>query len=515
MDTRSVAADVGRFLVAQGATLTPHAAAGLGLLDRLADLLDAGPSLVDAKGVDGCTPLHFSRDVETAKLLLERGARVDARDEDHKSTPAQWLIGEATEVARFLLERGAAPDIFLAAALGDRGLAEKLIDSNRGCLAHRIGRLPEFPPIGHKGRGGTIYQWTLAFNFSPHQIALLKGHEELFDFMYENSGTPTRLLVSCVLGRRREAEAIAARNPGLVASLPAVDHELVARYCWETNTNFEAVKLMLDIGFPVAHPERSHGYSPLHNAAWAGSADLVDLLIERGHPVDLMDPGYKATPLGFAIYDCTVEKRHPEGGFGRVVKSLIEAGSPWDALEYPTGDARIDEVLQPLMLQRVEGAALLGDEEAMTHLLGVNPGPDELTKALAGAAKGGHAALCRRLLAAGAAVNGATGPHRITPLMYGASSASRGTVALLLENGADIEGKDGNGSTALHIAIEYGAGLETIELLLRSGASAQIETPNEFGRTPLRAALERGRGEIVQLLLKFQRAKSGSGNQNG
>jgi ankyrin repeat protein len=506
MGTRCVDPGVGRFLVEQGATLTAHAAAGLGLVDRLADLLGADPSLIDAKGVDACTPLHFSRDVETARLLLERGARVDARDEDHDSTPAQWLIGEAPEVVRFLLERGAAPDIFLAAALGDRGLAERLIDSNPGCLAHRIGRLPEFPPIGHKGRGGTIYQWTLAFNSYAHQVALLKGHDELFDFLYQNSDTPTRLLVSCVLGRRREAEAIVARNPGLVASLPAADHELVARYCWETNTNFEAVKLMLDIGFPVAHPETSHGYSPLHNAAWEGSADLVDLLIERGHPLDLVDPRYKATPLGYAIYDCTVEKRHPEGEFGRVVKSLIEAGGPWDALEYPTGDARIDEVLLPRMHQRVDGAALFGEEATVTQLLGPSPAPDELTKALAGAAKGGHSALCRRLLAAGAAVNGAAGPHQVTPLMYAACSASHQTVALLLEHGANVEGKDVHGSTALHMAIRHGADLETIELLLRSGASALIETPNEFGHTPLHIAHEKGREETLQLLREFQRS---------
>jgi hypothetical protein len=73
------------------------------------------------------------------RLLLEHGARIDARDEDHESTPAQWLVGDAPDVARFLLERGATPDIFLAAALGDRGLAEELIDANRGCLTHRIG----------------------------------------------------------------------------------------------------------------------------------------------------------------------------------------------------------------------------------------------------------------------------------------------------------------------------------------------------------------------------------------
>ena len=63
-----------------------HAAAGLGLIDRLDEMLAGDPSLIDAKGGDGCTPLHFARDVATAALLLKHGARVDARDEDHEST---------------------------------------------------------------------------------------------------------------------------------------------------------------------------------------------------------------------------------------------------------------------------------------------------------------------------------------------------------------------------------------------------------------------------------------------
>jgi hypothetical protein len=248
-------------------------------------------------------------------------------------------------VARFLLQRGAKPDIFLAAALGDIVLAERLIAEDRGCLTHRISKPPEFPPLGHKGRGGTIYQWTLRFNSYPHQIALMKGHPVMFDFLYTESDTATRLLVNCVLARRAEAEAIAKERPEIVPELPDVDRELVAKYCWETNTNYEAVKLMLDLGFPVAHPERTHGYTPLHNAAWAGSGDLVDLLIARGHPVDIRDPAYDATPLGYALHDCLVEKRHPEGEFARVVRSLLEAGSPLNNVKYPTGDAELDEIL--------------------------------------------------------------------------------------------------------------------------------------------------------------------------
>jgi hypothetical protein len=330
----------------QNADQAVHDAARAGLTDELAEMLAVDASLVDAKGMDARTPLHCAGTVPVAALLLDHGARIDARDEDHDSTPAQWRIREAPDVSRFLLERGAKADIFLAAALGDLALAEKLVSEDRACPAQRIGKAPEFPPIG-QGRGGTIYQWTLRFNSYPHQIALMKGHPAMFDFLYAESDTATRLLVNCLLARRAEAEAIAREHPEIVRELPDVDRELVAKYCWETNTNYEAVKLMLDLGFPVAHPERSHGYTPLHNAAWAGSGDLVELLIARGHPVDIRDPGYDATPLGYALHDWLVEKRHPEGEFARVVKALLDAGSPVAGVKYPTGDAAADELLRP------------------------------------------------------------------------------------------------------------------------------------------------------------------------
>ena len=72
----------------------------------------------------------------------------------------------------------------------------------------------------------------------------------------------------------------------------------------------------------------------------------MELLIARGHPVDIRDPGQDATPLGWALYDCLVEKRHPEGEFARVVKALAEAGSPLTGIEYPTGDEAVDKVLR-------------------------------------------------------------------------------------------------------------------------------------------------------------------------
>jgi ankyrin repeat protein len=338
-----------RFLVDRGAPLSVHAASGFGFTEDLEKILAGDPALVHAKGGDGCTPLHFARDVQTAELLVRNGAAVDARDDDHDSTPAQWRIGDAPEVSRFLLEIGGQPDIFVATALGDSALIARLISKDPHCVAHRIGRLPEFPPLGYEKRGGTILQWALAFNSYPHQIALAKGRADLFDLLHHASDPQTRLLVCCVLARREEAEEIVREQPGIVAALADADLELMPRYCWETNINYEAVRLMLDLGFPIAQTERSHGYSSLHNAAWAGDVGLVDLLLSRGHPVDLRDPVYNATPLGFALHDCLVEKRHPEGEFAQVVESLLKAGSPWDKKVLPSGNPDIDAVLEKFL----------------------------------------------------------------------------------------------------------------------------------------------------------------------
>jgi hypothetical protein len=339
--------EVAEHLVQRGAVLSPHAASALGLVERLRDLLDRQPDLVHAKGGDGCRPLHFSRNVATARRLLERGADLDPRDDDHDSTPAQWRIGDAPEVSRFLLEHGAGADLFLAAGLGDLGLAERLVREDPACTTHRIGnnRGP-FPGIGSRGRGGSIYQWTLGFNQSAQEIAHRRGHRRLYEFLMAHTPPRHQLLVACALEDRSLAESLVARTPGLVDGLDAEDRTLLAKYCWETNLRIEAVRLMLDLDFPVDVPESNHGFMPLHNAAWCGDAPLVELLLRHGHPLDRRDPAYNATALGYAIHSGVTARRHPEGDFPAVVRLLLEAGVPLDPHQYPSGDPRIDTVIE-------------------------------------------------------------------------------------------------------------------------------------------------------------------------
>jgi len=69
-------------------------------------MIAADPQAVHARGGDGQTALHRARTVEMAAYLLDHGADIDARDVDHESTPAQYLVRTRQDVVRFLVSRG-------------------------------------------------------------------------------------------------------------------------------------------------------------------------------------------------------------------------------------------------------------------------------------------------------------------------------------------------------------------------------------------------------------------------
>ena len=71
--------------------------------------------------------MHFARTPAIASILLDHGADIDARDEDHASTPLQWRIGTQRDVGRLLIDRGATTDIFSAATLGDIELVSRTL----------------------------------------------------------------------------------------------------------------------------------------------------------------------------------------------------------------------------------------------------------------------------------------------------------------------------------------------------------------------------------------------------
>src|SRR5215831_3899314 len=72
-----------------------HEAARAGRADQLAQMLAMDASLIDAKGMDARTPLHCAGTIPVAALLLDHGARIDARARRSRfdaRTVAYWRI---------------------------------------------------------------------------------------------------------------------------------------------------------------------------------------------------------------------------------------------------------------------------------------------------------------------------------------------------------------------------------------------------------------------------------------
>jgi ankyrin repeat protein len=338
---------VAEHLVAKGAVLTVHAAAALGLTEAVRELLEADPALLEAPGGDGGTPLHFARTVEVAELLVDRGANLDPRDEDHRSTPAQWRIKTAPEVARFLLDNGAEADVFLAAGLGDLELTRAALEATPACVTYRIGvNTGPFPGIGFEGGGGTILQWNLGFSLAPQEVAMKRGHREVYDLLMRSTPPKNKLQIACMLADRELAMSLLASRPDLVDEFDDEDRTLLAKACWETNNDTEAIRLMLECGFPVGIREHNHGYSPLHNAAWSGAAEVVRLLLEHGHPADMIDPAYNSSAAGYAIHSAVEARQYQDVDYGGVIDALIEAGLDGCLSEYPVGHEAIDAVMR-------------------------------------------------------------------------------------------------------------------------------------------------------------------------
>jgi ankyrin repeat protein len=309
------------FLLTQGATLTPNVAARLGWLKELQALIDADPALVHARGGDGQQPLHEAKTVAIADVLLDRGAAIDTRCIDHHSTPAQYALVERPDVCRRLLERGAAPDIYMAARLGDVALAQRLIDANADVLATRVNE-PGYAPV--QVQPLHIYCWTLGFGVSPHEVARKFGHPDVHDLFIARSPEVVRFIHAIEAGDEAGARALASAQPSLLSALPRHVHGHLAFAVFFEK--FAAAEVMLRLGFDPSAPGMDGG-SALHAACWVGHVGLVERILALGVvPVDSRDATHGSTPLGWAAFG-SVHRRAKAADYPAVIDRLVAAGA--------------------------------------------------------------------------------------------------------------------------------------------------------------------------------------------
>ena len=159
--------ELSRYLIERGAPVDVHAAAALGMLDTLQEMVEMNPSVVNQRGPDGQAPLHFATEHKIIDFLLTQGADIHMRDIDHGSTPAEWAIDDADK-CRFLVERGSEVDIFMAIHIGDTELVRKFIRTDPECLQAQVGR-GSF--TSGDSNGGHIYAYKIGVNARPFYLA--------------------------------------------------------------------------------------------------------------------------------------------------------------------------------------------------------------------------------------------------------------------------------------------------------------------------------------------------------
>ena len=318
----SASPELAAYAIERGAIVDVHAAARLGLVDRLRELFEADPGLVHARGGDGQTPLHFAATVEIAEYLLDHGAEIDARDLDHESTPAQWMLDDRPDVARYLVARGCKTDLLMAAALGDLELARRHLDADPDCIRLRVSE--RFFPMVNPRAGGTIYQWKLGWYVSPHQVARKFGHEAILRLLRECSPADVRLIEACWMGDEASALAIQRDHPDIVERLTEADLRLVAHAA--RNNETAVVRVMLACGWPV-DALGQHGATPLHWAAFHGNDEMARAILRRDPPLEATDADFHGTPLGWAIHGSENGWSRESGNYGATVEVLVNAGA--------------------------------------------------------------------------------------------------------------------------------------------------------------------------------------------
>jgi ankyrin repeat protein len=330
--------ELAAYAIQRGATVDAHAAARLGMLDKLVDLVAANPAVVHEPGGDGQTPLHFASTVEVAAFLLDHGAHIDARDVDHESTPAQYMVRSRPEIARYLVTRGCWTDLLMAAALGDLELARKHLDGNLDSIYLRVSD-EYFPMIGGKN-GGTIYQWVLGWYVSAHQVARSFGHEPVFQLLWQRSPDEMRLVTACWLYDEATVKSLLAADPNLASRLSASERRQLAHAA--RNDDSSALRLMLSAGLPVDATSQ-HGGTPLHWAAFHGNVSMIEVLLTRNPPLEVLDRDFEGTPLGWAIYGSEHGWNRDAGDYAGSVSALLRAGAkpPTE----PGGSAEVRAVL--------------------------------------------------------------------------------------------------------------------------------------------------------------------------
>ena len=336
--------------------------------------------------------------VQVARLLLDAGASPNTNNgrlpnRGYRSALHGSVVTNKPGITRLLLERGAGPNdgvsLREAASLPDHSCLRLLLDhgarvgpawpavhaaATRGdAIALRLlleaVRLSEpaayvrdlvnsvLPDAANKGFVEVV-ETLLSFGADPNyssedgsalRQAVRAGHPDVAGLLLEHGAVDDlsaidRFLGACARAQRDEAERLLVEHPGLIGQLSGSDQAAIVEAAGRDNV--ASVALMVDLGLSI-HARNNLGETALHAAAYAGRAQTVSLLLERGAEVDARDANFDATPLAFATVG-SGERPAPSGDWVATVRALLDAGASREGVWLSGSKAPSEDVAEVL-----------------------------------------------------------------------------------------------------------------------------------------------------------------------
>jgi ankyrin repeat protein len=314
----------------------------------------------------------------------------------------------------------------------------------------------------------------------------------------DNRSTPLHL--ACENGYHTVAQLLLDRNANvdaqdILSSTPL--HQVLYQMLYKHTRveSFKAVVAVLVKYNASVNVQNDEGQTPLHVACQVGDQDVTQLLLGQDADTEVQDNS-QSTPLLLALEHW---ERWRNGTLKAVAKLFIESGA--------NVNVRNNKGRTPLHIACQIGShdvvRLLQDQDADIEVV-----ESSHWALLFRPLKEEHwsigAFVTKLLIEFGANVN-VRNNNGQTPLHLACQVGSHDVVQLLLGRGADMEVQDDSHSTPLLVALEHGARLTggafkaVAKLLVESGANVNIR--NNRDQTPLHLACEHGYHDVVRLLL--------------
>ena len=406
----------------------------------------ANPGTVDAAQPDGTTALHwaaYNDDVEIASLLVKAGANVNAMNRYGETPLIQACKNGDAGMVKLLLDAGAQVNVTL------KGGETTLMLASRSGNAEAVMMLLArgVNPNARERLGQTALMWAAAEGHTAVVRALIKAGADLNATI--DSGFTAFLFavregrleavkeflaagvdVNAMMRRRTDSPAAAGRTSPLLLAVQ--------------NGHFELAIALIDAG--AAPNDQRSGFTPLHILPGVRKPDSSD-----GSDGAAANGAGRLSSLDFVREivkrGANVNFRLPKGA-PRVPATSSTIASPGATPMLFAAD-RSDVPLIRLLLE-------LGADPLI-------PNFNNTTPLMAAAGLG----------------------TREAQEEAGEESEALEVVAMLLDRGADVNGVDLNGDTAMHGAA-YNQYPRVVKLLADRGADPQVwSKPNKTGRTPL------------------------------